>query len=84
VGGNVQQARLVRQAKPVYPPLARQAGISGHVLLNIIVNNDGTIQKLMIASGHPRRLESSRFAVHVANGDAEATVRFSIHIDSAP
>src|SRR5690348_17780615 len=31
IGGNVQQAKLVRQPKPVYPPLAKQARISGVV-----------------------------------------------------
>ncbi|MEN6533598.1 MAG: energy transducer TonB, partial [Bryobacteraceae bacterium] len=33
VGGNVQQAKLVRQPRPVYPPLARQARIQGQVRL---------------------------------------------------
>src|SRR5205807_2606177 len=33
VGGNVQSARLVRQPRPVYPPLAKQARISGVVKL---------------------------------------------------
>ena len=27
VGGNVQQAKLIRQPRPVYPPLAKQARI---------------------------------------------------------
>ncbi len=53
VGGTVQQAKLIRQAKPVYPPLARQAGISGHVLLSVILGKDGTIQNLTVAGGHP-------------------------------
>ena len=34
VGGNVQQAKLVRQPKPVYPPLAKQARIQGVVRLH--------------------------------------------------
>jgi len=53
VGGNVQQAKLVRQAKPAYPPLALQARISGHVLFDTIINKDGTIQNLTLVSGHP-------------------------------
>src|SRR5262249_3724470 len=43
VGGNVQQARLVRQPKPVYPPLAKQARIQGTVKLSAIIAKDGTI-----------------------------------------
>jgi periplasmic protein TonB len=53
VGGNVQQAKLIRQPKPIYPPLAKQARISGHVILNAIIGKDGTIQNLTVASGHP-------------------------------
>ena len=53
VGGTAQQAKLIRQARPVYPPLARQARISGHVLLNVIIGKDGTIQNLTVAGGHP-------------------------------
>src|ERR1022692_2698626 len=53
VGGNVQQAKLIRQPKPIYPPLAKQARISGVVKLNAIIGKDGTIQNLTVASGHP-------------------------------
>src|ERR1017187_8233147 len=37
VGGNGQQAKLIRQPKPIYPPLAKQARISGVVKLNAII-----------------------------------------------
>src|ERR1700758_3905579 len=53
VGGNVQQAKLIRQPRPIYPPLAKQARISGVVRLNAIIGKDGTIQNLTVASGHP-------------------------------
>jgi len=53
VGGNVQQAKLVRQPRPVYPPLAKQARIQGVVKLNAIISRDGTIQNLQVISGHP-------------------------------
>jgi len=53
IGGAVQQAKLVRQPHPVYPPLAKQARISGVVKLSAIISKDGTIQKLEVISGHP-------------------------------
>jgi len=53
IGGSVQQAKLVRQPHPVYPPLAKQARISGVVKLSAIISKDGTIQKLEVISGHP-------------------------------
>jgi protein TonB len=63
VGGNVQQARLVRQPKPIYPPLARQARIQGSVLFAAIIGKDGTIQNLQMVSGHPLLIPSAQQAV---------------------
>ena len=63
VGGNVQQAMLIRQPKPVYPPLAKQARIQGVVRLNAIIGKDGTIQNLQVASGHPLLVPSALDAV---------------------
>lgn len=63
VGGNVQQARLIRQPKPVYPPLARQARIQGTVRFNAIIGKDGTIQNLQLVSGHPLLVPSAQEAV---------------------
>jgi protein TonB len=63
VGGNVQQAKLVRQPRPVYPALAKQARISGVVKLNAIIGKDGTIQNLTVASGHPLLIPAALEAV---------------------
>jgi periplasmic protein TonB len=63
VGGNVQQAKLVRQPRPVYPPLAKQARIQGVVKLNAIISRDGTIQNLTVLSGHPLLVPSAMDAV---------------------
>jgi protein TonB len=63
VGGQVQAAKLIRQPKPIYPPLAKQARISGHVLLNAIIGKDGTIQNLTVASGHPLLIPAALEAV---------------------
>jgi TonB family protein len=53
VGANVQQAKLIRQPKPVYPPLARQARVEGTVKLDAIIAKDGTVQDLKVVSGDP-------------------------------
>jgi protein TonB len=63
VGGNVQAAKLIRQPRPIYPPLAKQARISGHVILNAIIGKDGTIQNLTVASGHPLLIPAALEAV---------------------
>ncbi|MGA2592026.1 MAG: energy transducer TonB [Bryobacteraceae bacterium] len=63
VGGNVQAAKLIRQPRPIYPPLAKQARISGHVILNAVIGKDGTIQNLSMASGHPLLVPAAMEAV---------------------
>jgi protein TonB len=63
VGGNVQQARLINQARPVYPPLAKQARISGTVKLQAVIAKDGSIQELQVISGHPLLVQSALDAV---------------------
>ena len=63
VGGNVQQAKLVRQPKPVYPPLAKQARIQGVVRFTAIIGKDGTIQNLQLVTGHPLLVPSAQEAV---------------------
>jgi protein TonB len=63
IGGNVQSAKLVRQPRPVYPPLAKQARISGTVKLAALISKDGTIQDLKVISGHPLLIPSALEAV---------------------
>jgi len=52
-GGMVQAAKILRQVKPIYPPLARQARISGVVLLEAVISREGTVESLHVLSGHP-------------------------------
>ncbi|HTS61348.1 MAG TPA: TonB family protein [Candidatus Acidoferrales bacterium] len=63
IGGNVQQAKLIRQPKPVYPPLAKQARISGVVHLAAVISANGTIQDLKVISGHPLLIPAALEAV---------------------
>ena len=63
VGGQVQQARLISQPKPVYPPLAKQARIQGTVRLEAVISKTGTIEELKVISGHPLLVQSALEAV---------------------
>ncbi|HET7871663.1 MAG TPA: energy transducer TonB [Terriglobales bacterium] len=47
------EAQLAKRVEPVYPQIARVAGISGLVKLHAIIAKDGTIQSLSVISGHP-------------------------------
>jgi periplasmic protein TonB len=63
VGGNVQSAKLMRQPRPNYPPLAKQARISGIVKLSAVISKDGTIKELNVVSGHPLLVPAALDAV---------------------
>jgi protein TonB len=63
VGGNVQAANLIRKVVPVYPPLAKQARISGVVRFTAIIGRDGSIQNLTLISGHPLLVPAATEAV---------------------
>ena len=63
IGGNVQQAKLIMQPRPVYPPLAKQARISGVVNLNAIIGKEGNVVNLSVISGHPLLIPSALEAV---------------------
>jgi len=62
-GGNVQQARLLNMVRPVYPPLAKQARISGTVRLHAIIAKDGSVIQLEVVQGHPLLVQSALDAV---------------------
>ena len=53
VSAGVTSGLLVRKVNPVYPPLARQARISGTVVLRAVISKDGSIENLSLVSGHP-------------------------------
>jgi protein TonB len=62
-GGNVQQAKLVNMVRPLYPPLAKQARISGTVRLHAIIAKDGAVVQLEVVSGHPLLVQAALDAV---------------------
>jgi protein TonB len=63
VGGNVQQANLIKQPKPVYPPLAKAARVQGTVRFTAKISKEGTIQELQLISGPPLLVKAAQDAV---------------------
>jgi protein TonB len=63
VSGGLQQARLISQLKPQYPPRARQAGIQGAVVLEAIISKEGTVMNVNVISGHPFLIPAALDAV---------------------
>jgi TonB family protein len=44
---------LTKLYTPVYPPLARQARITGDVVVQVSVRKDGSVESIELFSGHP-------------------------------
>jgi periplasmic protein TonB len=64
VGGNVQNASLLRQVQPVYPQIAKTAHVSGTVILHAIIAKDGSIQELQYVTGPALLMKAAMDAVH--------------------
>jgi periplasmic protein TonB len=62
-GGVVTAASLLSQTKPIYPILARQAGIQGNVVLHATIDKDGRVAQLEVVSGHPLLVQAALDAV---------------------
>jgi protein TonB len=56
-------AKLLVQPKPLYPQIAKVAGVQGTVVLHAIVSRDGSIQSLQVVSGHPMLVNAALDAV---------------------
>jgi protein TonB len=90
VGGNVQQSKLLVKVQPVYPPLAKSAGVEGAVRLQAIVGKDGTVENLTVIEGQPMLVAAAMEAVRqwqyqttLLNGDpvevvTEVDVNFTL------
>jgi protein TonB len=63
VNEGVQSAKLVFGPKPAYPPLAKQARISGTVRLAAQISADGHIRGLRVITGHPMLVQAAIDAV---------------------
>ncbi|HEY1757187.1 MAG TPA: energy transducer TonB [Bryobacteraceae bacterium] len=50
VGGNVQNAKLLKHPSPTYPAIAKAARIQGAVVLQAIIGKDGAVRNLKVTS----------------------------------
>lgn len=53
VGGSIRQPAKLVDAKPAYPETARQAGISGVVILEIVIDTDGAVKQARVLRSVP-------------------------------
>ncbi|MFZ0308277.1 MAG: TonB family protein [Candidatus Sulfotelmatobacter sp.] len=90
VSQGVSAGLLVRRVNPTYPPLARQARISGQVVLRAVIAKDGSIENLTLVSGHPmlapaaiEAVKQWKYRPYLLNGepvevDTEVLVNFTL------
>lgn len=63
VGGKVKPPRPLFTPAPVYPVIARQARVQGTVLIDAIVDTDGSVIEVKLVSGNPLLIQAALDAV---------------------
>jgi TonB family protein len=53
VGGQVQESKIIRRVPPIYPELARRAGVEAVVILEVIVDEEGNVTNVRVLRSHP-------------------------------
>jgi TonB family protein len=78
------RAVLTKLSPPVYPPLARQARITGDVKVELTIQRDGSVASAVLFSGHPilapAAIESakhSQFECHACDGVTSYTLTYT-------
>ena len=61
--GDINAPQLVRRVNPVYPEAARTAGITGIVIVEAIITEDGTVQDAQVLRGVPMLSDAALGAV---------------------
>jgi protein TonB len=47
------QGYLIHRVEPVYPPIAKTAGVQGAVLIKAVISTEGRIEQAQVVSGSP-------------------------------
>jgi protein TonB len=63
IGGKVQEAKLILKVPPIYPDIARRARISGRVVLEVTIDEEGNVTAWKAKQGHPVLVEAAVQAV---------------------
>ena len=81
VGGQITRPQRVRDVPPVYPQLAREAGVQGTVILETVIGVDGTVQDVKVLRSIPLldaaavdAVRQWRFTPTLLNGEPVAVV----------
>lgn len=59
VGGNVRPPRAIHRVDPQYPPAAREARVQGMVILELIIDESGSVREARILKGLPYGMDQA-------------------------
>jgi protein TonB len=89
--GILEPSKLIYKVSPVYPALASRAHVQGTVVLEAVVDEEGSVSTLKVLSGHPLLVDAAlqavkqwRYSPTVMNGEpvpviATVTVIFRLN-----
>jgi protein TonB len=63
VGGDAEEARLLHEVVPHYPPMARFARLQGAVQFDAVIGTDGKVEHLQVVGGPPLLIPAAMQAV---------------------
>jgi protein TonB len=89
--GHLEQSKLIHRVNPVYPVLAVKARVSGTVVVEAMIDEEGTVSTVKALSGHPLLVDAAveavkqwKYSPTVLNGEpvpilAIVTVTFKLN-----
>jgi len=79
ISGGVSAGMLIAPIRPVYPVIARAAGVQGTVVVEAVISRSGSIESLRVLSGPPmlqnaavEAIRAARYQPYRLNGEATA------------
>jgi protein TonB len=63
VGGNIKPPTKIKDVRPVYTPLAREAGVTGVVIVEVRIGTDGSVEEAHVLKSIPLLDEAALDAV---------------------
>ncbi len=89
--GILQQSKLIYKVNPVYPPLALKARVQGTVILEAIIDEEGSVSSVKVLGGHVLLVDAAvqavkqwKYSPTVLSGEpvpVVATVTVIFHLD---
>lgn len=90
ISSGLAETNLIHKVQPVYPPEAKANNVKGEVVLQCLIDKDGSVTNLKVVSGHPWLAQSALDAVRqwkyrpfLLNGEPveiETTVKVRFHL----